>query len=182
MTVVLAMDIATRMGWALHKPGMPRPFFGTVQFARTPEEVGLPMEQMRQFLTDQHQLHGGLTDIVFEAQHVVGGKIDINVIRKLISLAAMAEWFAHCIKARCFLVHIAQWRKHFCGSGRLDRERAKMVAMDECRRIGIDPPDDNAAEAMGILDYYLSLRRIDGAPYPRPWRDVAFFQPLGKHG
>lgn len=149
------------------------------------------MERMRRFLEDQHALHGGLTDIIFEAQHVGvrkkkrkgGGEdiasIDINVIRKLISLGAMAEWFAHCIGARCFIVHIGTWRKHFCGAGNLDRATAKVRAVDECLRIGIHPPDDNAAEAMGILDYYLSIRRINRVPYPRPWRDVAFFQPLG---
>lgn len=194
MSVVLAMDIATKMGWALHKPGMPKPFFGTVQFPRTPELVGEAMEQMRQFLERQHTLHGGLTDVIFEAQHVStqkrkrkdGGEdirsIDINVIRKLIALGAMAEWFAHCVGARCYCVHIGTWRKHFCGRGNLNREQAKMLAMDECRRLGIDPPDDNAAEACGILDYYLSIRRIGGKPYPVPWRDVGFLQPLGAHG
>lgn len=224
MTTVLAMDIATRMGWALHKPGMERPFFGTVQFAKTPQEVGLAMEQMRAFLESQHVLHRGLTDIVWEAQHVATQKkkrkddkndpatvaairrllahegpvdldairrlvweveiatIDFNVIRKLIALGAMAEYFGHCIGARCFQVHIGTWRKHFCGRGNLKRDEAKMLAMDECRRLGIDPPDDNAAEAMGILDYYLSIRKPDGQPYHVPWRDVGLFQPLGRHG
>lgn len=194
MPVVLAMDIATKMGWALHKPGMPKPFFGTVQFPSSPLLVGESMEAMREFLTRQHELHGGLTDIIFEAQHVATQKkkrkdgseetrtIDMNVIRKLIALAAMAEWFAHCIGARCFQVHIGTWRKHFCGTGKLTRDRAKQIAMDEARRLGIDPPDDNAAEACGILDYYLSIRRINRAPYPVPWRDVGFFAPLGQHG
>jgi hypothetical protein len=225
VTAVLAMDIATKMGWALHKPGMPKPFFGTVQFVRTPEKVGEAMEQMREFLELQHRLHGGLTDIVFEAQHVASQKrkrkdpaeeaaiaqaimrrvrsggdldldqlrrmlgsgddiatIDINVIRKLIALGGMAEWFAHCIGARCFQVHIGTWRKHFCGRGNLKRDQAKQMAVDTCRRLGIDPPDDNAAEACGILDYYLSIRRISGKPYPVPWRDIGLFQPLGSHG
>lgn len=222
MTCVLALDIGSKMGWALHKPGMERPFFGTFNFRGTPDELGKVLEQMRDFLQDQHQMHGGLSDIVFEAQHVGSKKrkrkdpaeeeaiaarimrmvrdtavvdldavrrllgstediatIDINVIRKLIALGAMAEWFAHCIGARCFAVHIGTWRKHFCGWGNLNRAAAKIAAMDECRRLGIDPPDDNAAEAMGILDYYLSILKIGNRPYHRPWRDLGFFIPLG---
>lgn len=194
MTAVLALDIATKTGWALHKPGMERPFFGTLRLPSTPEEVGAPVQRLHEFLTDQHRLHGGLTDVVFEAQHIATpgrpdpetgkrkGGIDINVIYKLIALGGHVEWFAHCIKARCFKVHIGTWRKHFCGSGNMDRATSKMTAMDKCRRLGIDPPDDNAAEAMGILDYYLSLKRLDGQPYPRPWRDAGFFTPLGSHG
>lgn len=181
MTAVLALDLATKTGWALHKPGMERPFFGTLQLPRTAEEVGEPMERLRVFLADQHTMHGGLTDLVFEAQHVAG-KIDINVVRKLLGLGGMCEWFAHRIGARCYVVHIGTWRKHFLGRGNMNRESAKLKAMDECRRLGIDPPDDNAAEAMGILDYYLSLKRLNGAPYPRPWRDAGFMRPLGAHG
>ena len=193
MTTVLALDIATKTGWALHQPGMQRPFFGTLSLAVTPGRVGPPMNGLYEFLTDRHRMHGGLTDIVFEAQHVgfngrknkkgkETGGIDPKVLEKLYGLAGMVEWFAHCVEAKCFKVHIGTWRKHFCGSGNMDRQESKMTAMDRCHRLGIDPPDDNAAEAMGILDYYLSLKKIAGRPYPRPWRDVGFMQPLGFHG
>lgn len=195
MPVVLAMDIARNTGWALHEPGMPKPFFGTIPLASSAGVVGPAMEQFRQFLQERHELHGGLTDIVFEDQHVAmhdrqpkkeGGRvqkvIDIKPVKKLIALAGMAEWFAHCVEAQCYSVHIGTWRKHFLGTGKLKRDEAKQRAMDECRRLGIDPPDDNAAEACGILDYYLSLRKLGGKPYPVPWRDTNFFLPLGQHG
>jgi hypothetical protein len=193
MTTVLALDIGTKTGWALHQPGMERPFFGTLPLPASPLEVGAPILALHEFLSDRHQMHGGLTDIVFEAQHMgtpgkpdpeTGkrkGGIDMNVVYKLCALGGHVEYFAHCVHAKCFKVYIGTWRKHFCGSGRLNRKQAKMSAIDECNRIGIDPPDDNAAEAMGILDYYLSLKRIDGKPYPRPWRDAGFFTPLGHH-
>lgn len=202
MPAVLALDIATKTGWALHKPGMERPFFGTLQLASTPGEVGEPMNGLYAFLLEQHRLHGGIAHFVFEAQHVgfnrrkktdaAGNEVAISgmdpkVLKKLYALAGMVEWFAHCVKPagvnrNCWEVHIGTWRKHFLGRGNLNRERAKITAMDECRRIGIFPPDDNAAEAMGILDYFLSIKRLGGKPWPRPWRDVGLFLPLGAEG
>lgn len=204
MTGVLALDIATQMGWAFHKPGMERPHFGTLNLRGDPGKVGVPIKVLHEFLTDRHTMYGGITDFVFEAQHIgafgkkkkdvecphcgtavavtTTAQIDINVVRKLISLGGHVEWFAEEVDARCFAVHIGTHRKHFCGRGNLNREAAKMAAMDECRRLGLDPPDDNAAEAMGILDYYLSILKPAGKPYHRPWRDTGLFAPLGAHG
>lgn len=178
---ILALDIATKLGWALYDDSFERPFLGSIQFPRDPQEIGRAAEKLREFLADRHTMHGGLTDIVFEAQHVAG-KIDINVLRKLIGLAAITEWFAHRVGAQCFLVHIGTWRKHAFGTARLDRNEAKMRAMSECRRLGFDPADDNAAEAFFILDYYLSLKAKAGAPIKMPWRDNNFFLRLGAHG
>jgi hypothetical protein len=173
---VLALDLATKTGWALHKPGMERPFFGTLTLPLGTDRLGLCVDRLDEFLFDQHVMHG-LTDIAFEAQHIAGTKIDMNVVYKLCGLGMHVEWFCYRIGItdRCFKVSIGTWRKHFIGDGRVARGEAKIKAIDECRRLGLNPPDDNAAEAFGILDYYLSLKRS----YERPWRDAAFMKRLG---
>lgn len=177
---VLALDIATRTGWAIFGDDMDEPFFGTLVLPKGAQEVGAPMEAFRQFLVDQHRMHR-FTHIVIEAQHVAVGRrnkdgesvagIDINVVRKLIALAGMAEWFAHKIGAECWQVHIGTWRKHFLGRGTgMDRKTCKQMCLDQCRRLGFHPPDDDSAEAFGILDYFLSILTND----IRPWRDRAY--------
>lgn len=176
---ILALDIATTTGWALLDPRSPdRPFLGSIRFPSDAGEIGRAAENMRQFLADRHAMHGGITELVFEAQHVAG-RMDMNVLRRLIGLAAIAEWFAFKVGARCYDVSIGSWRKHAFGTGHMKRDEAKRRAMEESRALGFDPLNDNEAEAYFILDYYISLRNKHGAGIPQPWRDNAFFDRSG---
>lgn len=191
---ILALDLATKTGWAILDDRTPdRPYLGTLSLPNDPEEIGRAAEVFRQFLADRHTMHGGLTHIVFEAQHVAGtkktilgdgtrvetGGMNIHVLRRLIGLATMAEWFAFKVEAKCYDVAIATWRKHAFGNGRMNRQEAKERAMEECRALGFDPTNDNEAEAFFILDYYVALRNKHGAGIPQPWRDKAFFDRSG---
>jgi hypothetical protein len=191
---IVALDIATTMGWALLDDRTPeRPFLGSIKFPSDPDEVGRAAENMRKFLADRHAMHGGLLHIVFEAQHVAGtkkttlpdgskvetGGMNMKVLARLLGLAAMAEWFAHVVGAKCYKVEIATWRKHAFGNGRMKRQESKERAMEECRALGFDPPNHDAAEAFFILDYYISLRNRNGAGIAMPWRDNAFFNRQG---
>lgn len=174
---VLALDLAAQCGWALYANGMERPFFGSQRLKRPLGTNGEQMEKLRMLIADQHQMHG-LTDIVFEAQHI-GANVDPTTVYSLIGMGAMCEWFAHRIGARSFCVDIGTWRKHFLGRGSFKahgkvsgRQQAKQRALDRCAEYGWHPSDDNAADACGVLDYYLSLPPIEKL-YPRPWRDAA---------
>lgn len=165
---VLALDLATVTGWAIHKEGEPRPYYGSFTLPASPNEVGPPMERLRLFLAEKHRIWG-LTDIVFEAQHI-SPKMSIAGTMKLIALGAMVEWFAHKIDAKCYDVHISTWRKHFIGGGGHRRDEAKAKCLAVCQRLGWSTLEVDAAEACGILDYYLSLK----PNYERPWRDRLF--------
>lgn len=168
---VLALDLATTTGWALHKPGMQRPFFGAIRFSSAKGEIGAQLVKFHQFLVDQHQMHK-LTDVVFEASLIPFGKINPETIYRLISLAGHAEYFAHRIGARCFKVELSSWRKHFIGrnpaGGGWKKDAAKKAALDACSAYGWATNLPDAAEACGILDFYLSLI----PKYDRPWRDA----------
>lgn len=174
---VLALDLATQCGWATFGTGMERPFFGSQRLRRPNGTVGEALENLRLLIADQHAMHG-LTDIVFEAQHIAGG-VDPQTVYLLIGMGAMAEWIAGRIGARSFCVDIGTWRKHFLGRGSFKakeggpsaRQQAKQRALDRCADYGWHPSDDNAADACGVLDFYLSLPAIEKL-YPRPWRDA----------
>jgi hypothetical protein len=46
------------------------------------------------------------------------------------------------------------WRREMFGTGRMKREQAKDAALHYCRRHGWMPPDDNAAEAIMLVQWY----------------------------
>lgn len=181
---VLALDLSTAgTGWALHEPGMERPFFGTFALPANPDQVGKPMEHLRQKLAEKHETYG-LDHIVFEEQHLGSAfdkkkqkqrPISPRTLKRIYALAGMVEWFAFRLDVICFSVPIGTWRKHFIGRGDYGGDEAKQRAVDQCRLYGWHVPDHNAAEACGILDFYLALldKEMAGG-YTRPWRDQTF--------
>lgn len=184
---MLALDLATNTGWALHSPGMERPHFGAWRLPGTAREVGRRVEALRACIGGLREGYGELSHVVFEAQHVPGrkfnrvlgrmtGGMDMNTLHCLIGLGAMTEWYAYRIGARCYKVNIGEWRKHFLGKGgnfvdRGQKISPKELAIRQCQQLGWFTDSEDAAEACGILDYFLTM--IEG--YQRPWRDAALF-------
>jgi hypothetical protein len=170
----LALDLATTTGWALHQPGLERPFFGAIKLPGKPRDIGARMEALRVFLSDKHTIYQP-TDYIFEAQHVAA-KMDIDTIAMLLGLGAMVEWFAHRAGARCLKVHISEWRKHFLGRGAGFKETSpKELAIRKCAEFGWHTDIADAAEACGILDFYMHLIAQADHDYQIPWRNKFFF-------
>ena len=170
---VLALDLATVTGWAVHSEGMHRPFSGHWRLPPNPQVIGPACAKLWAMLLDQHKMHS-FTHIVFEAQHV-GTKIDMNVVYKLVGLGATVEFFCHQAEITCYKLPIATWRKFFIGKGSgVTRAQAKQMCLTRCEELGWDTVDDNAAEACGILDTFLDMMPGD----KRPWRDRTF---MGAH-
>ena len=169
---VLALDLASVSGWAVHQNGMDRPFFGTKQLKYPNEEHGIAGERLRVLIGGLHQTYR-LTDIVFEAQHV-GSGMSPQTALFLSGLGFMAEWIAYKIEARCFCVDIGTWRKHFIGKGNLAKDEARRRSFDKCHQLGWYPDSHDAAAACGVLDYYLSIMPKSIA-HEQPWRDADFF-------
>jgi hypothetical protein len=170
---VLALDIATKTGWALFEEGMTRPHMGSLTLKTKNQGNGFAGENLRKLIAEKHEIYG-IEYLVFESQHI-GKKINPQLVYMLIGLGMMTEWMAHRMKAQCFTVDIGTWRKHFIGTGGLGRDAAKKKAIDMCRSYGWAPADDNEADACGILDYFLSLPAI-AQHYTRPWRDQQIMQ------
>lgn len=188
---VLALDIATTTGWALHYQGLQRPLFGALRLAGGEENVGKALDQMLSFLQDlQARLAArghGITHIFYEKPFIPSA-VNSSTSERLMGLCAVVQMFAFRIGATsCYSIDISEWRKHFIGRGGgfkrtpdkkhyLPGQDPKERAIQQCARYGWHTDIADAAEACGILDYALSL--IDrgcveaGLPgYPRPWRD-----------
>jgi hypothetical protein len=179
---VLALDLATTTGWALHRPGMQRPFFDAFTLPGPPNSIGQPCDALERWLRDMYvatKAEGGISHFFFEAQHIAENMNPQNAYR-LIGLGAIVEKFAYQVKARCYVVDIATWRKHFIGRGSgfkrdktkkgkpyLPGEDPKELAVQRCEQYGWHTDIHDAAEACGILDYGLSCI----PDYHRPWRD-----------
>ena len=172
--VVLALDLATTTGWAWHRPGMPRPFFGAERLPGGPRDVGQPADRLERMLRDLYVLtksEGGISHFFFEAQHLAA-KINIDTVYRLIALGGIVEKFAFQVGAKAYKVNIAEWRKHFLGKGsgfKARGEDQKELAIQRCAQYGWHTDVADAAEALGILDFALTMI----PDYPRPWRDNA---------
>ena len=185
-TCVVALDLATTTGWAWHRVGMPRPFFGAMKLPGGPHEVGKPADALERFLRDLFltlRPEGPPTHYFFEAQHI-DGQINIDTVYRLIALGGIVEKFAFQTGAKVYKVHISEWRKHFIGRGAgfkrdgagryLPGEDPKELAIQKCAQYGWHTDVADAAEACGILDFSLSL--IGDDVHPRPWRDAALLK------
>lgn len=192
----IAFDLATTTGWAWHAEGMPRPFFGAFTLPGEPGETGRPTDALERWMRDMFikTRDAGLpiTHWFFEAQHVAAN-MHIDTIYRLITLGGTVEKFAYQVKPKTqkkpwvYKVPISTWRKHFIGRGAgfkrdqnakgkpyLPGEDPKEQAIQKCGEFGWHTDVADAAEAVGILDYGLSL--IPG--HKRPWRDDLLMKSL----
>lgn len=182
---VLALDLATTTGWALHRPGMERPFFGAFRLPGDANAVGQPLDALERWLRDMAlntRSEGGISHFFFEDQHVGA---NARTAYRLIGLGALVEKFAYQTKANVYCVGIGEWRKHFLGRGGgfkrdktkpdkpyLPGENPKELAVNRCQQYGWHTDVHDAAEACGILDFALTLI----PDYHRPWRDKLLMQ------
>lgn len=165
---VLALDLATVLGFAAWQPGMAIPHCDAKRLPGKPGEVGQSCAKLLDFLNEMHPKYR-FTHVFFEAQHV-SRKMDMNTIYKLCALGGVAELFCHHAKIPCFKVEIGEWRKHFIGRGTGFKSKnldPKQMALDKCEQLGIYTDSTDAAEAVGILDYCLTMIPSVVAP----WRD-----------
>lgn len=187
-TCVLGLDLATTTGWAWHRQGMPRPHFGAFTLPGGPLAVGEPAYALECWLWDLFDTlkeTGPITHVFFEAQHI-GSKVNIDTVYRLIALGGIVEKFAHMTGAKVYKVPISTWRKHFIGRGSgfkktpdgkkyLPGEDPKELAIQRCSEYGWHTDIADAAEAVGILDYCLSIL---GDFHPRPWRDATLMRTM----
>lgn len=183
---VLALDLATTTGWALYTPGLERPFFDAIRLPGGPNDVGKPVEGLRQFLQAKHDLYK-FTDIIFEDQFIPS-TINSSTARRLMGIAAMVEWFCEVQKPRirCYSVELQKWRKHFIGRGGgfrrtadkkryLPGEDPKELAIRKCEEFGWHTNIADAAEACGVLDYYLHMLAKADRDFVIPWGQRQLF-------
>lgn len=140
---ILALDLATALGWAANPAAM-EPRFGTYVLPKTGDEVGEFIAAYDDWLQDM------LVDeapglVIYEAPSLFAKTTPATVI-KLNGLATHTELVCFRRSVPCRKVNPSSLKKFFAGNGRA--EKADMVAA--ARRYGWEVRDDNAADACAV--------------------------------
>jgi Holliday junction resolvasome RuvABC endonuclease subunit len=138
---VLALDLATKTGWAMSVEK--RVISGTVEFpVNRGESPGMRFIRLRAWL----RMHFGPIDlIVYEQAHHRGGAatmVGVGMATHLMSFAA-----EHYIELMA--VHTGTLKKWATGKGNASKEEMIKAAQDR----GHMPKDDNEADALLMLAY-----------------------------
>lgn len=166
----LGLDLSTRTGWAMWWKGQVQPYSGTLKLSRLdPHSVAPDLEKLRAHLSELHKIEA--IELVFYEAPILMRVDNIEKLRLLLGLANMVEWWAYKLGITCRQAPMQAWRKHFLGFSTGGREALKQAAVQACQDRGWAPKDDNAAEALGVLDYGLACWKIDV-----PWRDAVLLR------
>ncbi len=149
----LALDLATRAGWAFGSPGS-RPVAGSIELPRGggPGQLGAVNAALADALRDLLTLHEPAR-IVFEApaMHMAGRSP--HTARLLIYLAGVTELIAYRWEIPCFEAQVKTVRSKL-GIRKQEGDRDfKAAVMRWCRAQGHEPRDDNQADALALLAY-----------------------------
>lgn len=152
MLKVLALDCATRTGYAVDGPDG-RPAFGTFTLLGAGPELGARFcmfETAVRSLIVQYR-----PEVVAFEQPLLRAD---RAARLLIGLASVAELVATSYRLRCLEADPATIKKHLTGAGNAD----KAAMVKTCRLLGWDVTDDNAADALALWDYARHYLRQPG--------------------
>lgn len=149
----LALDLATRSGWAYGSPGA-RPSSGTIDLPRGggPGQLGAVNAALADALGDLLRLHSPRR-IIFEApaMHMAGRSP--HTARLLIYLAGVVELVAYRWEIACFEAQVQTVRSKLGIRKAEDDRDWKAAVMRWCRAQGHDPRDDNQGDAIALLAY-----------------------------
>jgi hypothetical protein len=158
---ILALDLATTMGWA-HGRARERYHHGSVRLGPPGSSHGRVGATLITFLTDFCKVNGRPDCIVYESPlnpFAMRGKTNFKTARVLLSMPFTVEAVAHLLSVDVQEVGVSTVRSHFVG-GSIAKGDGKALVQRQCRLLGYDPQDDNAADAIAILDYALSIRHV----------------------
>jgi hypothetical protein len=158
---ILALDLATRTGFAIGSPGDEAPACGSVQLAAPGSSHGAIAAGLINWLAPLlSELKPDL--IVYEAPLPVLvkiGKRNANADRILTGLCFLAEGISHCRgifdvrEARAMDV-----RRYFLDNVQMSHGFAKQWVVRKCRSLGwLESADDDAADACATWDYMCAL-------------------------
>ena len=159
MTSILALDLASRVGWAECNES------GDISSGVVPLPTPDPGPCLSSWcIWLRHRLTERKPDFLVFEQSLPQGRglrtTQATVIR-LVSLIGITEMVAYEHRVKCAHVNVMTWRKHFTGKGRWKTSKeGKRAVVRMCRQLGFSPLDDNEADALGILDYAIHTLRV----------------------
>jgi crossover junction endodeoxyribonuclease RuvC len=158
--VIFALDLATQFGFCVGAMGG-KLVSGSIRCAPKGSGSGAVFGGYMKSLTDLIKVHQPRV-VAYEAPFapsVMRGHTSFNTTRVLLGLPAITE--AVCDRMGIWSVYEAKVqdvRQHFIGQSRLQREDAKRAVIARCKMLGLEPKDDNEADAIALHDYVASIR------------------------
>ena len=161
MTDILALDIATQLGWARGRVGDVTPMFGHFRFAKPGASAAAVFGNAIKFLSAILEPQPRPDIVIVESLLPVlakPGETDREVRDRLSGLHAIA-------RGVCFLrgvyqineASVQQVRGHFIGIHNLKRDKAKAAVIGQCRRIGWQVENDDEGDACALWSYACCL-------------------------
>jgi hypothetical protein len=157
---VLALDLATRFGWCEGEIGG-KPRFGSERCAPSGAASPAVFGGFLKWMGTRMQAFRPNV-VAYEAPlapSLMRGKTTVQTSRILLGLPAITE--AVCDRVGIYTVleaRVDDVRQHFLGVRTMRGDEAKRAVMARCRQLGLDPPDDNAADAVALWDYVCAMR------------------------
>lgn len=158
---LLALDLATRVGWACGAPNE-NVRFGTHVLPSTGGEIGPFADAFGQWLRSKIESEKPEL-IVFEAPILTSGLTAIATARKLMGLAYHTELIAFDHQLRVRESNLMTVKKFFAGSGKATKQ--DMVAA--ARRHGWDVDNDDEADALALWSHTIDRMVPGGFPKMR---------------
>lgn len=163
---LLALDIASTTGFARHGPTMLRPDCGSEKFSGP---LGRRAHEFETWLEDNLALFRGgdyaavgpITALAIEAPISTSGLTNLDTQMWLLGAHVIARKLAHQHQLKLAIVGVGTWRSFFIGRASAPKELEKnerrkwlkRAVIEECAKRGNNPKDDNAADALGLLEY-----------------------------
>ena len=151
---ILAVDAASRCGWALSMCGTLES--GVEDFSlRRGESPGARFLRFRKWLHDvsdlcRRQTGRDLEPIAFEQAHHRGGHATELLVGLTTRLQEHQATIAGC---ECIGIHSGSLKKHATGKGNAKKPEMILAAQ---QRWGVAPRDDNEADALMLLAFALA--------------------------
>jgi len=152
--MILALDLATVTGWAFGAPGE-QPQSGVIRFGRGNATHGqIAAEAIAWFIEFLGEMKP--TQIVFEQPlppNFTGGHTTLNTALVTMGLPFLMQGIAYKLGMfNVAAVRVSDIRNFFIGEN-MKSEEAKRLTFERCQRLGFEPKDDNASDALALWCY-----------------------------
>ena len=169
--VYLTLDLATKTGFALWKPGS-LPLLGTFTMPSANGDVGHSFAKFRDWLLPFMKF-SGVTHMMYEAAYLKPDSViytngrqirkngtSQNVARVLFGLGGYAETLCFDEGIRYNECMVSQWRTHLLGHNP-ERSVAHRETRQELAARGIPETQQDKADAMGLMIYMAHALKLD---------------------
>jgi hypothetical protein len=172
---LLALDLATKVGWACGDTSTGDPVSGVHTLPSTGDDIGKFAGAFDDFLRGMSERYQPKLIVIEEPMVTTAGRTTLATSLKLQGLCYHAELVAQQFKLKCRQVPAGTWKKAFCGpgAGKTSKNVKPYPVVVACRQRGwLDIKDDNEADARGLFVYACGV--IDP-------RNSSRFDPIFRH-